>query len=216
MLNARMGHASKVTGLRFNHGREFPASELRKRLGTVYAIEIRMTDTSSQSNCQAVSALTVDICNAFDGVKRDGGISWRECEAIDEGSSEEECEQARNLDKDMHWAELVDDPKWQPFPGAGGFPFIDEIGFRYYLAPTMIRFVRGEITEYYPGHLLGSIDRFVAAGDPAWTPAQLEAIARFILFMAANDPEGDGRRTWETALKTRWIQYLPVFHSPYK
>jgi hypothetical protein len=175
-----------------------------------------MADVSTQTNFEAIKALAEDIRNAFEGVKRDGGRSWSECDVMDGYGSEEEREQAWRLDKDMNWTELVDDPKWQPFPGVGGFSFIDQIGFQYYLPATMIRFIYGDITEYYPGHLLKYIERFVTREDPAWTSAQQQAIARFILFMAANDPADESRWVWETALKTRWNEYLPVFHSPYK
>jgi hypothetical protein len=168
----------------------------------------------SRSNHEAVKALSQDICDAFDHVTRDGGMSWSQCEAEDIGTTDA-VERARGLDKDTHWRQLISDPNWHPF-GGGGFNFIDEIGFRYYLPPTMIRFIHGEITEYFEGHLLRHIEGFVTEGDPTWTPAQLEAIARFILFMAANDPDKDGRRTWETALKTRWVKYLPTFNLPYK
>ena len=174
-----------------------------------------MTDASSQMSHEALKAIIEEICIAFADVKRDGGISWSETEVIDGYGSEEERQQARGSDKDTHWNQLIDDPKWQPF-GFGGFNFIDEIGFRYYLPPTMIRFLRGDITEYFGGHLLSKIDGFVREGDPMWTTEQLESIARFILFMAASDPDAEGRRAWESGLKTRWIAKLPVFHSPYK
>lgn len=92
---------------------------------------------------------------AFADVTRgDRGIWWSECVAIDKYETENVCEAARLSDTDSPWSELVDKLDWQPFPGIGGLRFINAEGFRYYLPPTMIRFLRGDNSEWFPGHLL--------------------------------------------------------------
>lgn len=149
---------------------------------------------------------------AFGGVTRvEGAISWSECGAIDNNKSEEVCLAARLSDTDTHWSQLVDDPDWWPFPGIGGFAFINSEGFQYYLPPTMIRFLRGENEEWFPGHLLGSIDRFVYVGPGSpWTRDQLACIARFIAFMARHDEciDEDDPNPWTEALERRWEAFL--------
>lgn len=82
------------------------------------------------------------IYAAFRGVTRDGGISWTETGVIDDYGTDEERARARLEDTDRSWEELVDDPRWGPDTGWGGYSFLDAIGFRYYLAPAMVRAVR--------------------------------------------------------------------------
>lgn len=158
-------------------------------------------------------ALIDAIREAFRDVSRAGGISWSECDVLDGYGSPEECAEARASDKDRHWSELVDDPKWQPFPGMGGFSFIDGIGFRYYLPVTMIRFLMGEITEWYNGHLLYVIHRFVPNSSGMYSSEQLRCIARFVEFMAKYDSTGyrTAKETeWLDALESTWRKYLDV------
>src|SRR5690606_6253378 len=78
---------------------------------------------------------------AFKGVTRDGGTSWTEAQAIDGYGSEEELQRARMRDKDQRWTELAIDKSWDAGPGIGGFGFLDESGFRYYLPAAMVRFL---------------------------------------------------------------------------
>lgn len=141
------------------------------------------------------------------------GISWNECIEIDNCESDDVCEAARRSDTDTRWSELVDDPEWQPFPGFGGFSFINVEGFMYYLPPTMIRFLCGDNSEWYPGHLLGVIGGFT---EPHlldfWSEQQLRAIARFISFMARHDPvlllSPEDPNPWAHAIDARWHAYL--------
>lgn len=162
-------------------------------------------------------------------------ISWSETRAMDNYEDEEGQDAARKLDTESHWSELVDDKRWQPFPGIGGFSFINAEGFRYYLPPTMIRCLRGDNSEWYPGHLLGCIERF--AGQSAaqrfvagptgeiqvvpdksrpvvWSTAQLVCIARFIAWMARHDPSLEMNASigyenvWAGALERTWKHLL--------
>ena len=87
--------------------------------------------------------LIAEIHDAFKDVTREGGVSWTEAYALDDYASDEACAKAREMDTDISWQELVDDPTWPPGPDFGGFSFLDAIGYRYYLPATMIRDLRG-------------------------------------------------------------------------
>ena len=147
---------------------------------------------------------------AFGGVMRDEGISWSECVVLDNYGSEAERAAARKLDHEPHWSKLVEDATWEPFPGVGGFSFIDALGFRYYLPPTMVRFVRGDISEWYPGHLLSVINRFVPAEPDLFDDSMRAAIAVFVLYMSRADPDcNDENKAWTEDLHMRWQAHLP-------
>lgn len=160
-------------------------------------------------------AIVADIDVAFKGVTRGpDGISWNECDALDRYQPPRVCAAARGSDKDLQWPELVDDRSWDRFPGIGGFAFIYNEGFRYYLPPTMIRFLHGDVSEWYPGHLLHAIDRLVEPPElPHWGESKLRSIARFISFIAHHDPElqhfPDDPNPWANAIAQRWHVYLP-------
>lgn len=87
-------------------------------------------------------ALLAEIYEVFSGVSRQGGVSWSECEVIHLYGSPEDRAIARAKAPDKHWQELLDDPDWDPESGIGGWPFLDAIGFRYYLAAAMVLSVR--------------------------------------------------------------------------
>lgn len=166
-------------------------------------------------------AIIADIYSAFGNVTRGpNAISWNETVAIDDYESAVECARARKSDTDRHWQELVDNPNWKPFPGIGGFGFINLEGFRYYLPPTLIRFLRDTAQEWFPNHLLGIIGGFIdIQSHTGLTPRQFHVVARFIEFMSKHDG-GDGfddegnvsphhaRKAWENALNRGWRIYL--------
>ncbi len=88
-------------------------------------------------------ALTAEIHAAFEGVSREGGVSWSETFALDQCCpTQEECDRARAMDQDEGWVELVDDSEWNEQPLSGGFSYLDPIGFRYYLPVALVRSVR--------------------------------------------------------------------------
>lgn len=150
--------------------------------------------------------LIAEICTAFVEVTRgEHAISWSECVAIDNYRSDEDRAAARRSDKDGHWSELLDDPSWDPFPGTGGFCFINLEGFRYYLPPAMIRLLRNTSDEWFPGHLLVHINEWVRhPADAWWTKSQLRCIAKYIGFMARYDQH----HSWVSAWKHRWRKHL--------
>ena len=158
-------------------------------------------------------AVIDEIYRAFEGVTREGGVSWNETDVRDGYGTPEECEAARRSDKDTSWAELVEDRNWEPFPGVGGFCFVDATGFRYYFPVVMVRFARGDVSEWFPGHLLEFLEQYAPSGSRVWTAAQLRATARFIEFMAKFDPTGyrEAEDTkWEDALRQVWAPYLSI------
>ena len=89
-------------------------------------------------------SVIVEIHEAFADVSRQGGHSWSESEVLSNYGSEEECVEARRSDKDTHWSQLVDDESWSASSVFGGFAFLDPIGFRYYLPPSLVRCVRND------------------------------------------------------------------------
>lgn len=89
-----------------------------------------------------------EIRRAFAGVTREGGRSWHDAGAMD-GLSPEELPVLR----DRCWEDLIDDPAWNPGHGMGGFWFLDDIGMNYYLAPALVRAVRGDLDFDISFHL---------------------------------------------------------------
>lgn len=73
---------------------------------------------------------------AFDGVTREGGMSWSDSWASDGGPASD-C--PLYPDADRHWSEVVEDPRWTLDGGWGGFNFLDAIGLRYYLPAALTR-----------------------------------------------------------------------------
>ncbi len=172
-----------------------------------------MTDELSHEGEAARKAVIDEIYRAFEGVTREGGVSWNETDRLDGYGDPEECCKARASDKDKSWTELVADRNWEPFPGVGGFSFIDDTGFRYYFPAVMIRFARGNVTEGHPGQLLGVMRRFLPNGSRVWTASQMRATARFVEFMAKFDPTGyrePHETEWEDALRQVWAPYLSI------
>ena len=150
-------------------------------------------------------AVEAQIRRAFHGVSREGGVSWGEAFVIDGLTSEEEEQAARAEDVDQAWEELVDDPRWIHEPCIGGMSFLDAIGFRYYVAPVMIRCIRergGEFVEsqFNWGEMM---PRRVAL----LSIAQRRAIARFVrLMIAVSSARGQTQfaGTWIAAYKNFW------------
>lgn len=163
-------------------------------------------------------ALIADIHRAFGQVTLGRGYSWNECVAIDNYEDDDACLAARATDAHRSWQELVDDPAWQPFLSYGGFSFQNVEGFTHYFPPTMIRFLRGDVSDWYPEHLLEVMDRFIrhaeiilAQSCPVYTPFQFDCIARFaetmVHYIATDDvppPEWDYALIWGAAYETKW------------
>jgi hypothetical protein len=149
---------------------------------------------------------------AFAGVSRADGVSWSEADVIDDWGTEEACAAARAQDRDRSWEQLVDDPNWNLESGLGRFSFLDAIGFRYYLAPAMIRAVRSGQDSGIQFHLMlscpgGSGNAYKLEQWSQLDARQRSCIAAFLSHMAAwADHQGweVERDWWREALASYW------------
>lgn len=145
-----------------------------------------------------VEALIRDV---FLGVSREGGVSWSQADAIDNGADDLTEQRARASDTEAEWIALVDNPKWNPEAGSSRFSFLDAIGFRYYLAPAMIRAVRqgsGGFLQY----ILLIDDKLRRQQISAVSASQSRAVVRFIRLMIEMDRAHGAEETeqWNRAL----------------
>lgn len=151
-------------------------------------------------------AVEAQIRDAFKDVTRGDGISWSEADVIDAYGSDEQCNEARALDNESGWQELVDDPRWGG--EVSNWSFLDAAGFRYYVAPAMIRSCRsgwGELLSYQLERSLDDADY-----GELFTPQQLAAIARFVRYMiAVHDAQDDDiyGKHWKNAYNGIWSQW---------
>lgn len=152
-----------------------------------------------------------EIHAAFKDVSRADGVSWNEAKARDGYATDAECRRIRTTDRDTHWSQLLDDPAWVAFSCLGGFVFLDAIGTRYYVPPTMIRLMLELEWELYEGCFLSYISEHRYRQPPLFDPAQTRAIARFICFMAQLEqtkPRKWRSPHWQEALNAKWGRIL--------
>lgn len=151
-------------------------------------------------------AVEDQIREAFKGVTREGGVSWSEAVVIDDYGSPEERTVARSKDVERSWEDLVDNPDWREDPGIGGFCFVDAIGWRYYIAPAMIRCTRQGYGEFVGYALERPRTGVIALLDAK----QSRAIARFVRFMiAVHEAMNDHvyGQSWHDAYRTDWRRF---------
>jgi hypothetical protein len=127
------------------------------------------------------AALTEQIRSAFAGVSRENGVSWSETFVRDAYGTEAECAKARASDTERSWDELLRRTDWNPFPGTGGFNFVDAIGFRYYLPAAMTYCLRTDEWQDISFFLHNRGDLMSLFSDD-----QLLATKRFVGFMLAD------------------------------
>lgn len=166
---------------------------------------------------------------AFSEVTRSEGTSWGDAEVADNlNLTDEEAEAIRASDRDSNWQELVDDLSWE-FSSAT-FCFLDEVGFRYYLAPSMIRCLRaGEdngilFHVYLPAHEIRTVlawngqelapiqidnefepERLMRLGFfESLNNEQRRAVRQFVEYMSKIDPSNMG---WQEALQGYWKDF---------
>lgn len=163
---------------------------------------------------RAAQEVEAAIRSAFRGVTREGGISWIESESIDLNWCQRD-ERARTNDKEQSWEILLDDPNWCHESGIGGFNFLDAIGYRYYIAPAMIRCMRdrsGEFTAY----ALTIDGDFAERRASAINPGLAAAIACFLRFMCAVHSFKHDHiygEIWRDAYIRHWRQFDPGSES---
>lgn len=131
----------------------------------------------------------------FQGVSRDGGVSWSESDVIDDYGSDEERRVARESDLDAHWTEVVASPDFRGDAVRGSFCFLDPIGFRYYIAAAMVQSLIPELNhdgcsfDFNQVHgLLDGISSPKALHHPAYllfSDADRSAIANYIAYHEA-------------------------------
>lgn len=167
-------------------------------------------------------AVLAEIDAAFADVSREGGISWSQARAMDLSEGPGRVRDARELDTDKHWNELVADPAWSFDIGVGGFAFLDPIGFRYYLPAAMKQCIlHAQVDSHLPWSQLELRPGDESSQLKRWSlfdARQVRCIARFLRCMdamhtaacIANHPELLGTRDdptyWQAALLSYWEQ----------
>jgi hypothetical protein len=142
-------------------------------------------------------------------VTREGGVSWSESVAIDMLETDEARMRSRESDTEQNWEPLVDDPQWLHDASLGGFNFLDPIGYRYYLAPAMLRCCRGD-GEGLLASVLTIDGEYREEQISLLGRVQKAVIARFVRFMigvysARNDLVFD--EDWKHAYVIYWKQW---------
>lgn len=161
-------------------------------------------------------ALIAEIHEAFRGVSREGGISWSQTMLHDHGVrpyTPREYREAGEKDREKSWEVLVDPDKWKPHPSWGGFCFIDAIGFRYYVAPAMIRMLTFEREEVLRPRLLED-DRLGLFS--ALNNQQSRCIVGYLEWMRDSILESGGVSDvtpYETALAYWRLRLMPAANS---
>lgn len=151
----------------------------------------------------AVEAL---IRRAFRGVTREGGISWSEADELSCCADEATLAAARAMDIDRQWEDLVEDASWRHNTGGDEWIWLDAIGFRYYLAPAMIRCAREGADEslvlaiqIYGDHKEDQVRLL--------TRNQKHAAARFVRLMTAIETLDPYSNSWSLAYRLYWRQW---------
>lgn len=146
------------------------------------------------------------IYKTFKGVTREGGISWSEAGVIDSYGTEEEMLEARLLDCDSSWEELIDDPDWYHCYCGGGFHFLDPIGYRYYLPAAMVLEIRYQ-DRFLRYHLTLS-DKFRENHLEKWSALTEEEIQCVCEYLKCEDArnlwQDGGDRYFERSELTEW------------
>lgn len=140
------------------------------------------------------------IEEAFNGVKRGDAITLHQALVIDDYGSQEDFLAAAKLDTEARWQDV---PALAIAENPAPFNFLDPAGFRYYLPAAMSWSVRNYVNDDYDssfftylavlptvapreiGRGLGKafdLEGFIK--ERSFTPAQVNAIYRFICFMA--------------------------------
>lgn len=163
-------------------------------------------------------ALVADIHEAFRGVTRVGGRSWRDAYRSDYvGLAPNDRQLLEIPDNDRSWEDLVAGLAWEDDDlGGGGFTFLDAVGFRYYLAPAMIRCVHRGYGNVLPQKL-----KVPDPGEPLrdltlpqlslLNEEQCRVVANFLQFMLTLDLlKGSeiSQSDWGIALNSFWTPYF--------
>jgi hypothetical protein len=155
-------------------------------------------------------ALLAEIFATFGRVTREGGVSMSEAFVVDSYGTLEERATARERDTDRHWQELVEDPDLNPWGWYLLYPFLDPIGFRYYLPVAMVLSVRSGDDEAIQAHLTWT----ETGGDwqlNQWSlldPAQKNCVKRFLQYMwgvCEHEDRDAEAQAWKATLESYWV-----------
>ena len=158
-------------------------------------------------------AIIFEIYAAWKGVTREGGVSWSESVVIDDYGTQAQRDAARQTDVEWDWESLVDDESWLVRGGFGGFSFLDAIGFRYYLAPELIRCLRTSWSEVFPFQLTLSQGDLADYQLQQWAlidTRQSACIARAIRHLARStwsSSDHDSSDDWWAAYHSHWNKF---------
>jgi hypothetical protein len=159
-------------------------------------------------NSSPDAAVRTALEQAFKGVTRERGQSWTGSIALDLMGVTGVDFTVTHREDDGSWRDVASDPGWDPDSGVGGWPFLDSIGFRYYLAAAMWRVLDGGevacLAWQFQRPLKGASRRRF---DDRWIldQAQHAAAMRFAAFMleraiAAGDQAGYDE--WDAAIRS--------------
>ena len=158
------------------------------------------------NHAERKAALIEEIIAAFDGVSREGGVSWHEANVIDDYGSEQERAAARLSDTDTRWQDVPD----KDIGSCWALSFFDPIGLHYYLPRLLLSYLRYEALDEENGgghdvfnsNNFDSLDSYLAAGFrkgeiegfylckfELLTPSQGRAVAHFLEFEAERADE---------------------------
>lgn len=144
---------------------------------------------------------------------------------IDDYGSEAERREARESDTEKNWEALAEDPHWHPGPGVGGFTFLGAVGFRYYLAPAMVKEIHGydvigttlEDVLFLPRTFFR---RYTLEKFSELRPDEMQCVCQFLKCMIALNFEAERSETgaicsWFGDWRKTYLSYLhSVDHSP--
>ncbi|RYX82142.1 hypothetical protein EON83_20710 [bacterium] len=175
---------------------------------------------------QRKQALIDEITAAFDGVSREGGVSYTEARMLDDKgpfATVEGLAEARRQDTETRWQDVPEDDIGL---GAGhsNLSFLDPIGFRYYIPAYIVWYLRYMDEEdpqspYCDSNTFGSvISALKLHGGKEWeeytltrfrlfTAKQRKAIAHFLEFDATRRVDLS-RNSAQEALRSYWRQFL--------
>ena len=154
-----------------------------------------------------------EIAAVFDGVKRGGGVTLHENEAIDDHASDLERKRALAKDQDKRWRDVPQ----EDLRTHDGLVFFDAEGFRYYLPAYLIWYLRN-IDNSSPDFWSNTFDAVLAVlkgGNSSildahseekfgkLSPEERRVVARFLEFEAARkDAELLRNDLWFQQMKT--------------
>ncbi len=151
--------------------------------------------------------LIAEIEAAFDGVSREGGVSWTEAEIADAYGDVRIA--AFVWDGDTRWQDLLDERANFPGSGIGVWSFLDAVGFRYYLPAAMTLSARSGHDETVCWPLTLQVSDHGSYPGALWSLLDLRqrrCVKRFLQYMVVVEALDwlDSGNQWSSALASYW------------